>query len=36
MYDFVHLYAPNVSRETVQLALLNQPQATTLATLPWL
>lgn len=36
MYDFIHLYAPHVSRETVQLALLNQSTPASAATLPWL
>ena len=36
MYDFIHLYAPHVSRETVQLALLNQGTPAPSATLPWL
>ncbi|MNH18396.1 HTH-type transcriptional regulator CysB [compost metagenome] len=36
MYDFIHLYAPHVSRETVQLSLINQPAAGNMATLPWL
>lgn len=36
MYDFIHLYAPHVSRETVQLALLNQGTSTPSTTLPWL
>ncbi|MNJ69088.1 transcriptional regulator CysB [compost metagenome] len=36
MYDFIHLYAPHVSRETVQLALLNQGTSTPSTSLPWL
>ena len=36
MYDFIQLLAPHVSRETVQLSLLNQPPAINPATLPWL
>lgn len=36
MYDFIHLYAPHVNREAVQLALLNQGTPAPSATLPWL
>lgn len=36
MYDFIHLYAPHISRETVQLHLINQPPAANMAELPWL
>ncbi|MGL5482651.1 MAG: LysR substrate-binding domain-containing protein, partial [Aeromonas veronii] len=36
MYDFIHLYAPHISRETVQLHLINQPPTANMAELPWL
>lgn len=35
-YDFIHRFAPHVSRETIQLSLINQAPAINLSTLPWL
>lgn len=36
MYDFIHLYAPHISRETVQQHLINQVPVANMVELPWL
>ncbi len=36
IYDFIHLYAPHISRETVQQHLINQAPVANMVELPWL
>ncbi|MBZ6066115.1 LysR family transcriptional regulator [Aeromonas schubertii] len=36
IYDFIHLYAPHISRETVQQHLVNQAPVADMVELPWL